>query len=161
MEGNPIQNWISTDENLQDLIIEIESTEKSLDEQAELAFEKLSKLYSISRMPNDIADDESEDNEKRDGAVDRRSLFEEHALLKYLSEEDDDPRGIVLLAAFQLLNNYRVDYVDVANKEFKNRIPENCQIGIIGEGYYGKVVFPQKETKNWIDLGCIVMTRLD
>ena len=118
MEKNLIGNWINTDQKLYNLIVEIDLTDKSLVEKAEMAFEKLSKLYNIPRMPNDIDDDEFEDDEEFDG-IEQRSLFEEHALIKYLAEENEDLRGKVLSAAFHLLNNYRVDLLQVAEKELE------------------------------------------
>lgn len=152
MNENLIEKWINTDKKLYNLITEIESLDKSVAEKAEIAFERLSKLYSIPRMPEDIHDEE-------DG--NKRSLFEEHALIKFMAAENEDPRGIVLSAAFHLLNDYQVDLLKVAEKGFGNKIPEKCNIGIRGEGYYGEVVFPQKETQNWFDLGCVVMTQIN
>jgi hypothetical protein len=161
MEENLIQNWINTDKTLSNLIFEIESTQKSLIEQAELAFEALSKLYNIPRMPIDINDEEFDDDEELDGVTDQRSLFEEHALIKYLASENEDPRGIVLSAAFHLLNDYRVDLFQVAEKAFKKNIPEKCKIGIKGEGIMGEIVFPQKESKSWFELGCVIMKQIN
>ena len=157
MKENLIDNWINNDRKLYDLIIEIESTNKSLVEQAEMAFEKLAKLYNIPRMPSDINDEEFDYDED----LELRSLFEEHALIKFLTEKNEDPRGIVLSAAFHLLNDYRVDLFQVAEKEFGKKIPEECKIGIKGDGYNGEIVFPQKESKSWVDLGCVIMTQIN
>jgi hypothetical protein len=160
MEQNPVEHWINTDKQLNDLIVEIESGDKTLSEKAEIAFEKLSELYEIPRMPTDIKDEELDDDDF-DGVTDQRSLFEEHALIKYLADENEDPRGMVLSAAFHLLNDYRVDLFQVAEKEFEKNIPKKCRIGIKGEGYNGEVVFPQKETKSWIELGCKIMKQIN
>lgn len=160
MEENLIENWINTDKKLFNLIVEIDSTDKSLFEKAEIAFEKLSELYNIPRMPNDIDDQNFEDDEEFDG-LEQRSLFEEHALIKHLAEKNEDPRGMVLSAAFHLLNNYRVDLIQVAEKEFGKRIPKNCKIAVKGEGFNGEVVFPQKESKSWFDLGCKIMRQIN
>ena len=160
MEENQIINWINSDKKLYDLIIEIESTEKTLAEKAEMAFEKIPALYNIPKMPDDIKDDSSEYDEESDD-LNQRSLFEEHALIKYLAEENEDPRGIVLSSAFHLLNDYRVDFFRVAEKEFADKIPENCRIAVKGEGFNGQVVFPQKETESWFDLGCKVMRQIN
>ena len=160
MEENLVQNWIDSDKALYNLITEIEATNKSFPEQAELAFEKLSELYNIPRMPSDINDEELDEDEEFEDDI-SRSLFEEHALLKYLAGKFEDPRSIVLSAAFHLLNDYRVELLQVAIKEFGKNIPENCKIGIKGDGFHGEVVFPQKETESWYDLGCIVMTQIN
>lgn len=161
MEINPVQNWIDTDKKLREIIEEIESTEKSFSEQAELAFERLSIEYNIPRMPTDLDDEDLSDEDEWDGVSDQRSLFQEHALIKYLADGKEDPRGMVLSAAFHLLNDYRVDLFTVAEKKFGKNIPEKCKIGIKGEGYNGEVVFPQMESKSWFDLGCKIMVQIN
>lgn len=161
MEENLVQNWIDTDKNLSNLINEIETDFNSYKEQAQVAFERLSKLYNIPRMPKDVAEYEFEKDDESEGISDKRSLFEEHALIKYLADENEDPRGIVLSAAFHLLNDYRVDLFQVAEKEFGENIPENCKIGITGEGFNGNVVFLQNETKSWFELGCKIMKQIN
>ena len=147
---NPIQKWISTDKKLSELLVNIQSIDKSPFEQAEIAFDKLCEIYDLPKMPSDI---------KNNGKENQRSVFEEHSLLKYLAPTDD-PRGLVLSSIYHLLNNMGVDYQDVAEKEFGSKIPENCQIGIKGERLNGEVVFPSKEGKSWFDLGCVVNTKL-
>ena len=112
-------------------------------------------------MLYDIDDEEFDDEEEPDGLTDQRSLFEEHALLKYLVGDNEDPRGIVLSAAFHLLNDYRVDLFQIAQKGFGKNLPEKCKIGIKGDGFNGEVVFPQKESKSWFDLGCKIMKQIN
>ncbi|MDX1286185.1 MAG: hypothetical protein R3182_14280, partial [Draconibacterium sp.] len=145
------------DKKLYDLLVEIQSMEKSENEQAEIAFNRLCELYDLPKMPNDTEKYESyyEDN----NILNPRSVFEEHALLKFM-EPNDDPRGIVLSAVYHVKNNVGVDYQDIALKEFGKKIPKDLQIGIQGSGINGIVVFPHKEGKSWFDLGCIVNTKL-
>ena len=129
--SNQVENWINSDEKLQGLVMEIESTGKSHTRMAEMAFEKLCILYNIPRMPADVIENaEEEFEDSLDDLIENRSLFEEHALIKYLSDEDTDPRGMVLSAAWNLLNDFRVDLWKVAQKEFGNNIPYRCQIGL-------------------------------
>ncbi len=144
---NPLIDWINNDKKLNALLTEIESTGKSPIEQAEIGFDKLAELYKIPKMPNDVQNDD-------ENGI---SLFEEHALIKFLEDEKADPRGFVLSATYHLVNGFRVDLNEVIKKEFGNNIPENCKIGIKGDGFNGEVVFPQKEKKSWIELGCKIM----
>ena len=152
---NPIQKWINEDEKLYNLIIEIQSSEKNPEQQAAIAFSSICDLYDIPKMPEDITTEDSAEylNETR-------SLFEEHALIKFMAPENEDPRGLVLSAAHNLLNINYLNYYTVAKKEFDNNIPEVCQIGVSGEGYTSKVIFFQKETNNWEDLGCLTITSI-
>jgi len=153
---NQIQDWINKDDTLYNLIIEIQSSNKAPTQQAEIAFNRICELYDIPKMPEDII--LTENNPEL--LSEARSLFEEHALLKFLAPENEDPRGIVLSAAHNLLNNHNVSYYEVAKKEF-NDIPEVCQIGVSGSEYNSKVVFFQKETKNWDELNCLTIASVD
>jgi len=154
--ANQIQDWINEDDKLYSLIIDIQSTEKTPTEQAEIAFNRICELYDIPLMPEDIISTKN----NIDNQLNTRSLFEEHALLKFLAPDNEDPRGIVLSAAHNLLNNHYVSYYEVAKKEFNN-IPEVCQIGVSGSNYNSKVIFFQKETKNWDELGCLTIASVD
>ena len=133
----PLIDWINSDKKLHNLLTEIEATKKSPLEQAEIGFDKLAELYKIPKMPNDVPDND-------DNGI---SLFEEHALIKFLEDEKTDPRGFVLSATYHLLNGITVDLNEVIKKEFGNNAPENCKIGIKGNGFNGEVIFPQKEKR--------------
>ena len=148
---NPVEKWINSDNDLRKLLIEIEHSKKSLSGKAEEAFERLSEHYSLPKMPSDLSEEDAED---------KRSFFEEHALIKYLSDDNEDPRGIVISAAYHILNDIKVDMRQVAQKEFGRNIPERYQIAIRGNGYNGEVVFPQKLDKSWGELGCVIMKQL-
>jgi len=155
--ANPIQEWINEDEKLYNLIIEVQSSDKNPNTQAEIAFNKLCELYDIPKMPEDVTTIEY----NSENIHDSRSLFEEHAVLKFLAPEEEDPRGIVLSAAHNILHNNLVNYYEIAKKEYDNEIPEVCQIGVSGTGYSSKVVFFQKETQNWEDLGCLTIASIN
>jgi hypothetical protein len=154
--ANQIQEWINEDDKLYNLIIEIQSSDKNPNAQAEIAFNKLCALYDIPKMPEDIITLEH----NLENIDNQRSLFEEHALIKFLAPENEDPRGIVLSAAYNILHNNLVNYYEVAKKEYNNELPEVCEIGVSGNGHDSKVVFFQKETKNWEDLGCLTIASI-
>ena len=156
MTLNPIENWINEDPDLQNLISEIESTDLSLIEKAALGFEKLCVLYKIPRMPSDIEYNEDVLDSEDEG--EKRSLFEEHAYIKCLSGGIDDPRGLVLESAYHILNGYLINIAHVVKKVYGKRMPKTCLVGLKGEGFYGEVVFPEKEGKSWTELGCIKVT---
>ncbi|PHS08818.1 MAG: hypothetical protein COA88_06210 [Kordia sp.] len=154
---NQIQEWINEDDKLYNLIIKIQSSEIKPEQQATIAFNSICELYDIPKMPENIilAKDTPEH------LVNTRSLFEEHALIRFLAPENEDPRGLVLSAAYNLLHNKFINYYEVAKKEYNNDIPDICQIGVSGEGYTSKVIFFQKETENWEDLGCLTITSIN
>jgi len=153
---NQIQEWINGDDALYNLIIEIQLEDKTPTQQAEIAFYRICDLYDFPKMPEDVILPKN----NSESQFETRSLFEEHALLKFLAPENEDPRGIVLSAAHNLLNNHHISYYEVAKKEFDD-IPEVCQIGVSGSNYNSRVVFFQKETKNWDELGCLTIASVD
>ena len=154
---NLIEKWINEDKQLYDLVVEIQSMDKSEIEQAEIAFIRLCELYDLPKMPVDTKRYESYYDEN--DISNPRSVFEEHALIKFM-DPNNDPRGMVLSAVYNVKNNVGVDYNHVAEIEFENEIPKDLQIGIKGNGIDGTVLFPQKEGKSWVDLGCIVLNKL-
>ena len=154
---NPIEKWINEDKVLYNLVVDIQSMEKTETEQAEIAFHKLCELYDLPKMPSDI--ERYEKYYEENDIEDPRSVFEEHSLLKFL-EPNNDPRGLVLSAVYHVKNGVGVEYEEIAEKEFGNDIPENLQIGIKGKDTNGIIIFPQKEDKSWFELECIVNTKL-
>ncbi|MDC3388538.1 hypothetical protein OAX11_03395 [Flavobacteriaceae bacterium] len=146
---NPIQEWINSDDKIYNLIIDIQKSTSSPLHQAEKAFDKICSIYDIPKMP-----------ENTNNTYENRSLFEEHALINFLAPENEDPRGLVLSAAYNILNNKLIDYFEIAKKEYNQEIPNPCQVGVSGDGYNSKVVFFEKETLNWEDLGCQTITSI-
>jgi len=155
--ANPIQEWINNDDKLYDLIIETQSSDENPNTQAIIAFNKLCELYDIPKMPDNVITIE----QNSEIINEQRSLFEEHAILKFLAPEDEDPRGIVLSAAHNIIHENLISYYEVAKKEYNNELPDVCQIGVSGTGYDSKVIFFQKETQNWEDLGCLTITSVN
>ncbi|MBK7636303.1 MAG: hypothetical protein IPJ13_20080 [Saprospiraceae bacterium] len=156
MKDNAVEIWVNTDKKLQNLIMEIESTGKTLTEKAELGFERLCELYQIPRMPTDKTNENLDESVSNDYDRFERSLFEEHAYIKFLSDGTDDPRGLVLSAAYHLLNGLEIDLGYIVKKAFGKK--KECLVALRGDGYHGEVVFPEKEGKSWVELGCVMQT---
>ncbi|WP_412468546.1 hypothetical protein [Pedobacter sp. KLB.chiD] len=149
------EQWIQNDQKLNDLLVKIQSTEKPPLQQAEMAFNELSNLYDLPKMPEDL--DRYEAYYESNGITDPRSVYEEAALIKFL-EPNDDPRGIVLLAVYHVKHAIGVDLLDVFKKNSK-RLPGNPKLGIKGEGINTSIVFI-KENDSWHDLDCKVVLKL-
>ena len=63
---NTIEKWVNEDGALHNLIVEIQSLDKTEVEQAEIAFNELCELFDLPKMPNDLEryqkyDDDIED----------------------------------------------------------------------------------------------------
>jgi|GEM_PF-733750 len=149
-EIDPLQEWIDTDEKLSAMLVEIQEMPISVEEQAEVAFHRISKAYNIPKTPQDI-DFENEDDEE---GIEPTSVYQHLGLIRYL-EPDDDPRGLVLSAIFFAKENLEIDY-DLVFAKAQNegiRREEITGIGFLGENYDVKIVFV-KNTESWFDLGC-------
>ncbi len=149
---NLIQEWIKNDDKLFNLIVDIQNEAELPSRQAELAFFKLCDLYDIPRMPYDL--------EKNKNSF-SRSLFEEYGLIKFLAPNEEDPRGLILSAAYNIINNTTIDYIEIANKEYNGNLPDLCQIGVSGKYFESNVVFFEKEANDWGDLGCKTLTTIN
>lgn len=149
------EQWIQNDQKLSDLLVKIQSTEKSPFQQAEMAFDQLCDLYDLPKMPEDLNRYKAYYENK--GITDPRSVYEEAALLKFL-EPNDDPRGVVLLAVYHVKYAIGVDLLDVFKKNSR-KLPKSPQLGIKGEGINTLIIFI-KDNESWYDLGCKVMLKL-
>lgn len=154
---NPIQNWVESDQKLSELIKEIENSELSERAQANLAMERLCLMFDLPKMPEDKS--RYEDYYEKNEIDERRSVFEEYALLKYCYPEED-PRALILFAVYNLIHLIGVDIDEILISEFGENFPDNCIVGYRGFGIDAEVVFPQKEGKSWFDLGCIAATKI-
>lgn len=154
---NPVQLWIQSNEQLARLLEEIETSGLPESKQAELALDKLCEMLDLPKTPADL--ERYADYYQKHQIDEPRSVFEENALLNYLYPEED-PRGILLAAVYNVKHHLGVDLDEIAAKEFGADFPDGCLVGIKGNGIYGEVVFPQKEGKSWVDLGCITVTKI-
>lgn len=144
-EISPLQEWINTDKKLSAILVEIQELPISVEEQAELAFHRVSEAYNIPKTPQDI-DFENEDDDEEP-----TSVYQHLGLIRYL-EPDDDPRGLVLSAIFFAKENLEVDYDLVFAKAQNEGISREdiTGIGFLGENYNVKIVFV-KNTESWFD----------
>ena len=146
-----LQEWVSLNPEIEELLFEIQNMPIPIQDQAQIAFDRLAELLGLMKDPGEINQNENKDEDNESQS--QRSLFEEHALLKYL-EPDNDPRSLVLSSVFHLFNGAGVAYEDIANKRYDGVIPQDCIIGIRGQGINSEVVFPREENASWYELGC-------
>lgn len=131
---NPVQDWINEDIKLSELLIKIQEIPgKTVFEQAEIAFDRVCELYDLPKMPEDLEKHHAYYEENN--IVEPRSVYEEAALMRFL-EPDDDPRGIVLAAIFNVKNNIGVDVKEVMKKS-----NGKSKFGIRGEKINTEIIF--------------------
>ncbi|MFY7743080.1 MAG: hypothetical protein ACOVQR_10555 [Flavobacterium sp.] len=151
-EENLVLNWVNSEKELFDLLVEIQSLNISVNEQVEIAFHRISDLYGLPKMPEDIKDVDSEEEDFDNEEFVLTSVYEQFGLLKYL-HDNQDLRGVLLSAIYFVKNGYVADIDEVYKKYYsKNTLP------IVGIGFKYvnssvELVFV-REGESWFDLGC-------
>lgn len=156
LTSETITEWINSDTQLYNCIIDIESKYQSHDEQAEAAFHKISELFNVPKNPEDIIEEEENEDEFEE-YVEQTSVYEQLGLLKYL-QPNEDLRGLVLTAIYFVKNGYITDIDEVISKKFGNNIPDDVGIGFKGDNTNVEIVFVTKG-QSWFDLGCKMFTK--
>lgn len=159
LSENVIQQWIAEDKKLSAALVEIENLGLSEKEQAEIAFHRISEMYQLPKMPNDIIDENEDIVETYTGDdqdYDPSSVYQELGLIKYLNP-DEDPRGNVLMAIYLVKNKLHVDIDEVYIKKYGSK-KKSRGIGFKGENTNVEIVFVD-EGKSWFELGCILFIR--
>lgn len=158
MSDNIIQDWIDSDPALLKIITQISATEKSFEEQALEAFHRLSTLYDLPKYPGELSDAQKE-YFSRLGIDDPRSVFEEATIITFLSP-DEDPRGIVMQALYNIKHGTFIDMNECALVQFGSaeKIPDRYVASFTGDGFAGTLHFPGAG-ESWAENGarCAIM----
>jgi hypothetical protein len=157
LTSETISEWINSDTELYNCIIDIENTFKSHDEMAEAAFHKISELFKVPKNPEVIIKEEENEDEFED-YIEQTSVYEQLGLLKYLNSADGI-RENVLTAIYFVKNRYVVDFDLVMNKYNLTATEKAIGLGFKGENTKVEIVFV-KQGESWFDLGCKLFTRL-
>lgn len=152
MSQNLILDWLKRDEELCNIVNKIDATGNSFEEQAFDAFHLLCEHYDLPKYPEDFTDKYYTRFEKM-GIDDPRSVYEEATIFNYL-EPNEDPRGKVMVAIYNVKNGKFIDINECALKHFgsKESIPKEYSVCFIGEGFAGRLHFLKPE-ESWFDLG--------
>lgn len=145
---NPILDWFKSDDALSDIVNRITATEKSVGEQALDAFRQISDYYDLPKYPENFSDKYYERFEQMD-VDDPRSVFEEATICKYL-EPENDPRGTVMVALYNVKHGKFIDLNACAKKHFGS-IPKEYMICYIGDGFAGELHFLHSG-ESWFDI---------
>jgi len=151
-ENNPIVDWINTDEKLRAIIERLNDSGLSEKEQADIAFDEISDVYGLHKYPESFTEEDYKRFEEQ-GIDDPRSVYEEVGIIHYL-EPNDDPRGIVLFAIYNIKNGFKMDIKEAAKKHFKGKkkIPAEYMIYYLGDKSSTMMYFLEKG-KRWVDTG--------
>jgi hypothetical protein len=148
MTENPLDIWYSKDKKLREIIDNLSNSGKSAFDQARDAFYQLSDIYGLPKYPSDINEGDYKKYEE-EGIDNPRTVFEEVGILRYL-EPDDDPRGVVLCALYNIKNRTYVDIKNCAERHFggKKNIPPSYMVYYTGQDADSKLNF-LNEGEQW------------
>ncbi len=142
-EVNPIQSWVENDSRLLSILNEINETNLPIDEQAEMAFHRISELYHLPKLPEDAQELAETTGEEV------ISVYQELGLVKF-QEPDEDIRGLVLVALYNVLNKVTVDL-----DEIYKRANMKKERGICYKGENSRVTISfLEENVSWFDADC-------
>ncbi|HLO72860.1 MAG TPA: hypothetical protein VK164_02905 [Flavobacterium sp.] len=154
-ETNPLENWISTDNKLSQMLSEIETVSNSEQEQAKIAFHRLAENYNLPKYPDDVQDRET--IQVADFHLyNPISIYEVLGKIKFVDKNLQNLKSNVLLAAYLIINNLE-PFIDEELDEFLG----NNQLS--GFGYKGEDVdvemIPIIEGESWFEKGCTFFTK--
>ena len=140
---NGFEKWITTDEDLNTILEKIEATNLPVTEQAEMAFHQLCEVYKLPKLPENLEHFTEYYENKNIDILDVKSVYEELAFIKYL-EPEDDPRGLVMFAIYNVKNNESI-VSEVENKFFGNKVPKEYWLGFKGQNTKVELTVSTKE----------------
>jgi hypothetical protein len=152
---NPLQEWINSDSELNELLNDIDSKVIGEYEKAKVGFHKLSEKYNLPKYPDDV--------ENRETIIvgdfhlyEPISMYEVLGKLKFVDNKSENLKSNVLFAAYLIINKLE-PFIDEELDEYL----KNDQL--IGFGYKGEdvdvLMIPIKENESWFDKGCSYFTK--
>ncbi len=135
--NNIIENWYNNDKGLLDIILSIDAITTNQNDAALLAFNEIAEYLHLPKQPENSID------ERSDGSnIQTRSVFEELALINFMFPEED-MRGNVLLAMYNLHHKNYIEYNEVAiiNYLDYNSIPDEYFIFFLGDTIDAHIMF--------------------
>lgn len=151
-EDNHIVNWFKSDEKLCEIVNAIEALKKSSEESARMAFYKVADYFKLPKQPEDIT--EQMYREFDEYGFEPESVFEQMAVINYMSDTSDDKRSLVMQA---LYNVYHKEYhgLEYAAKIYfggAEKIPQTYACYLFGNDIDARITFSIKED-NWVNAG--------
>lgn len=150
-----LEEWVAADTEMTRKINEGYDSDLSPKEQARKLLAYLVTQYSLPMNPMDVAKREWE------GAGDSWylpiSMLEQVAQLRFVKPENNDPRYLVLNAAYLIHHKLVIDL----SQELEDFLgDEELQgLGYLGEDVLKAELIPVKKSESWFDKGCTFFTK--
>jgi hypothetical protein len=157
---NVLIQWIENDKVLSSILSEIDEKGLSAAKSAYIAFSQVAEAYHLPQYPEDLNETIYREHEELN--VEARSVFEELAILKYLSGPDDDIRGVTLNALYNVYNKLYLSVEEAALKYFGSyeKIPDTFMVYYFGDASNARIEFKIEQT-NWTDSEARLMQKVN
>lgn len=145
-----LEEWVESEEKLNQKITELYESNLSPEEQAREALRYLVEQYELPQTPLEVEDREWED--AGNSWYLPISMFEQIAQLRFAEPENIDPRYLVLNAAYLIKHKLVIDF----SEELGNFLGDDelQGLGYRGEDILEAELVPVKMGESWFDKGC-------
>lgn len=150
-----LEEWVESDEKLNRKLNELHESEWSPEEQAREILRYLLERYNLPQTPFEIEDREAEGT--GDSLYFPISMFEQIAQLRFVEPENNDPRYLVLNAAYLIKHKLVIELSEYLGKFSGEN--ELKGLGYSGEDILEAELIPVKKGESWFDLGCTYFTK--
>ncbi|HMJ47195.1 MAG TPA: hypothetical protein VK498_07680 [Ferruginibacter sp.] len=154
-----LSNWLKSDEGLSDIINTIQHSNASIAESAKEIFYAVSSYLKLPITPEDIT--EAMCKEAQESGVELESVFEQMAVVNYISEGKEDKRNLVMQALYNVYHRKYTALENAAEIYFGgvDKIPKTYTCYLFGTDIDARIEFSIKE-RSWIDAGAKMMKKI-
>ena len=150
-----LEEWVESESELKRKITELYESELSPEAQARELLAYLVASYKLSLTPMEVEDREWQD--AGDSWYPPISMLEQVAQLKFVEPENNDPRYLVLNAAYLIHNKLIIDLAPEMDEYLGN--DELQGLGYRGDNVFEAELIPVKKGESWFDKGCTFFTK--
>lgn len=150
-----MEEWVNSEPDLNKKTTEIFESDLPIEVQAKEALQFLVQVYTLPQTPLDI-DYEEEDSDE-DSSYSPISMFELVAQLKFADPENNDPRYLVMTAAYLIKHKLAIDMSQEMAEYMGD--DELQGFGYRGEDILEAELVPVRKGESWSELGCRFFTK--
>ena len=149
-----LEEWVDSEPELNNKTTELFESNLSIEEQAIEANHYLVQIYGLPQTPLDVEYGEESD---QDSSYLPISMFELVAQLKFADPENNDPRYLVMTAAYLIKHKLVIHMTQELDEYLGN--DELLGLGYKGEDILKAELVPVKKGESWTELGCRFFTK--
>jgi hypothetical protein len=145
-----LEEWVDSEQELNNKTTEIFESDLSNEEQAIEALHYLVQVYGLPQTPMDLEVGEEESDQN--SSFSPISMFELVAQLKFADPENNDPRYLVMTAAYLIKHKLVIDMTQKLGEYLGD--DELLGLGYKGDDILEAELVPVKKGESWSELGC-------